>query len=330
MKRKVHIFKKILPFLGMLVLTLDAKTAFSAASDGIKLCLYTVVPSLFPFFFLSALLNQALTGKQIPFLSVIGKICRIPKGAEGLLLTGLLGGYPVGAKSIQEALDSDVISEKDANRLLGFCNNPGPAFIFGISGALFPSPAIPFLIYLIVILSSIITGILLPGGSNHARHYKQNSNQMPLKNAITASVSVCSWVILFKVLIRFLEKWILWLVPTPLSVFINGILELTNGSIMLSSIEKSADKFLLFTLFLVFGGFCVTLQTGSVTKGLSLRSYLQGKLLQTYIAFTLAMICSLILFPGNIPMPLFLCVFLPLIPLLIMKNFAGKRLFNGV
>ena len=89
--------------LGMLLLILDTKTAIQGAQEGIRLCIMTVIPSLFPFFVLSSLLTGALTGVRLRFLRPIGKLCRMPAGSESLLLIGMLGGYPTGAKSAADA-----------------------------------------------------------------------------------------------------------------------------------------------------------------------------------------------------------------------------------
>ena len=76
----------------------------AAARDGLTLCLQTVLPSLFPFFVLSSLLVQsdvprllsrAMAGVMYPLFGVSGA------GASALIL-GLLGGYPVGARTVAE------------------------------------------------------------------------------------------------------------------------------------------------------------------------------------------------------------------------------------
>ena len=76
--------KKILPiagaFLGILLLILDGRTALLGAQAGIALCLKTIVPALFPFFVLSILLTNALTDINLPLLSFLCGLLRIPKG----------------------------------------------------------------------------------------------------------------------------------------------------------------------------------------------------------------------------------------------------------
>ena len=56
----------VLAGFGMLVLILDGKTALLGMRDGLEICLWTVIPALFPFLFLSAILTDSLYGKKIP------------------------------------------------------------------------------------------------------------------------------------------------------------------------------------------------------------------------------------------------------------------------
>ena len=58
--------------VGMLLLILDSKTAVTGAWDGIELCLRTVIPSLFPFFIISAALTSSLAGMKLPLLRPLG------------------------------------------------------------------------------------------------------------------------------------------------------------------------------------------------------------------------------------------------------------------
>ena len=54
------------------------------------------------------------------------------------------------------------VSREEAERLLGFCNNSGPAFIVGAVGAgIFGSPSVGLALYGIHILAAVLTGLLL-------------------------------------------------------------------------------------------------------------------------------------------------------------------------
>ena len=47
---------------GMLAMILDSRIALSAAAEGVQLCISTVIPSLFPFLFLSGIFGPFLSG----------------------------------------------------------------------------------------------------------------------------------------------------------------------------------------------------------------------------------------------------------------------------
>lgn len=321
MKSKKSFIIGISASFGMLCLILDTRTALHGASVGVELCIKTIVPSLFPFFILSILLTGAITGAKLSFLTPIGRLCGIPKGAESILLVGLLGGYPVGAQAIGLAYEAKQLSRSDARRMLGFCNNAGPAFLFGMVGSLFKSSWIAFVLWLIHILSALTVGVLLPG-KNVSDVPTSPSQSISLAQAMTRGTrvmaGVCGWVVLFRVLLAFLQRWFLWLLPAAGQVVVSGMLELANGCCELGSLADESTKFLLANLFLSFGGICVGMQTLSVTgqSGLDTGFYFPGKILQTCVSLLLALPMQKALFPSAESNGSF--VIMLLIPLIIV------------
>lgn len=288
--------------VAMLTIILDSRTALTGAMQGVNLCVYTVIPSLFPLFMFSHYLTYALSGTSFACMRYIAQLCGVPKGGESLLVVGLIGGYPVGAQCIKNLYDKKVLSKNDSERLLGFCSNAGPAFIFGMVSTLFTSHWIPWLIWIIQIFSALITGILLPGKRRYSISYNQQSSSgiiTSLQQSIRALANVCGWVILFRMFGVMITKWFLWLLPVPVQVIFNGVIELVNGCNALRMIPNEAVKMILCTTFLSFGGICVCMQTMSVVGTLGIRSYLKGKLLQTVISGILAAVAVGIIFPGN-------------------------------
>lgn len=277
--------------LGMLILILDGKTALSGAREGIDLCLKTVVPSLFPFFLLSSLFTNAFAGRKLSLLRPLGALCGVPEGGESLLITGFLGGYPVGAQSVAGVYRAGQLSKADAERMLAFCNNAGPAFLFGMAAALFPRKSAAFLLWLIHLLSAVFTAMLIPHGKSRAVTLSQGKS-MTLAEAMGGGIrvmaSVCGWVVLFRVLIAFLNRWVLWLLPLPVQVGITGLLELTNGCCALASVSGDALRFVMCSGMLAAGGLCVTMQTVSITEGLSLKFYFLGKGMQVLFSLILS------------------------------------------
>lgn len=292
MKRKSY-FVGIGASLGMLILILDGKTAVTGGREGLELCMKTVIPSLFPFFLLSNLLTHALAGGKIPLLRPLAALCGVPEGGESLLLTGFLGGYPVGAQSVANVFRSGQLSKGEAERMLAFCNNAGPAFLFGMAAAMFPQKRLAFFLWLIHILSAFFTAALLPARDMRPvtlSEAKSVTISEAMYGAIRVTGTVCGWVILFRILIGFLNRWVLWLLPIPVQVLMTGLLELTNGCCALAAISGTPMRFVLCSGMLAAGGLCVTMQTVSVTSGLSLKYYFPGKAMQ--VLFSLILSCA--------------------------------------
>ena len=282
----------------------------------------SVIPALFPFFMLSALLTGNIGRQTGSVLKPLGKFVGIPAGSEVLFLTGLLGGYPIGARCVADACRRGSLSREDSRRMLAFCNNPGPSFLFGIAAGLFPSAWYAWLLWGIQIVSSMAAGALLPGKSRQSAAISSAggiSITAALMQAIRSMVAVCGWVILFRVLLAFLNRWLFWLFPATFQIVLTGILELTNGCLALDSIDHIGLRFLLAAGFLSFGGLCVTMQTLSEGAGTDTSLYFPGKCLQTLISLWLAALAQN-LFPTDLRLqiPPFIVTTPVLICLLVM------------
>ena len=138
--------------------------AASAAKNGLLLCGDLIIPSLFPFFILSTLTVS------LGFSTLLGRLLeplmqplfhQSGAGASALVL-GFIGGYPVGAKTVCTLYQEQLCTREQAQSLLAFCNNSGPAFIIGAAGiAVFQSSKVGFILMAIQILSALLVGILL-------------------------------------------------------------------------------------------------------------------------------------------------------------------------
>lgn len=279
--------------LGMLVLILDAKTALFGAAEGVSLCVKTVIPSLFPFLFLSILLTGALNGLSFPALRPLCRLLKIQPEAASIYLVGLLGGYPAGAQSISIACKRGQLSPADARRMMAFCNNAGPAFLFGIGVVIFDAVWPCFLLWGIQILSSVMVAMAIPKeeqGHFSSAQLSPVSLSQAMKQSLESMALICGWVILFRVLLTFLQRWFLWLLPAWGQILIAGLMELTNGCCALTELPTQGARLLFFALFSGFGGLCVCLQTLSITAGTKglMELYLPGKLLQGCLCLLLA------------------------------------------
>ena len=296
------------------------EAAASAAKSGLLLCGNLIIPSLFPFFILSTLTVS------LGFSSLLGRLLepmmqplfhQSGAGASALVL-GFIGGYPVGAKNVCTLYQERLCTREQAQCLLAFCNNSGPAFIIGAAGiAVFQSAKIGFILMAIQILSALLVGILLrpPKGTFPSVHHSPRPQPKSMAKCITDSVgqsatatlTICAYVIVFNVMIQLLSSCgFLALCETLLSLshcpsvwqkgLLAGILELSNG---ISALTNTPSAIIPAAFLLSWGGLSVHCQTLSLLQScdLTLRSYLLGKLLQACISAAFACL-FLQLFPA--------------------------------
>ena len=125
-----------------------------AVQEGLLLCAHSVIPALFPFF---AVVSLAIGCDFFGILRAWG----LPVSAAAFLL-GIIGGYPVGSRTVGELYRQGEVTRRQAENLLCCCNNAGPSFIFGIAGAgVFHSGRIGLALYGIHIAAALLAGLLL-------------------------------------------------------------------------------------------------------------------------------------------------------------------------
>lgn len=288
-------------------LVLFPAEASEAARQGLRLCFSSVLPSLFPFFVLSSLVialgaadafGHALEPMMRPLFSLGGA------GASALAL-GLVGGYPVGARTVAELYRGGSLSKDEAERLLGFCNNAGPGFILGIcGGAVLRSTRTGLYLYLIHVAAAVLVGAAM-GRFRPARRTIAQAKRVPaqpkgfaaafpsaVRDSFAAVWSVCGFVVLSAVVLRFVTLLL------PASVehtrwypLLLGSIELTNG---VTALSAGRPDFVLCAVLLGWGGSSVHAQTLSVLEGtdLSARWYFLGKILQAALSAPLACLAA--------------------------------------
>lgn len=277
--------------VGVLLLCRPADAA-AAVQNGLRLCAGTVIPSLFPFFVVVSLLLQlgladGLQGLCAPVMGPLFHmrgICVLP------LLAGLLGGYPSGAKTTAELYRQGQISRQEAELLLGFCDNCGPAFLLGYVGTgVLGSPRAGVWLFIIHIAAALLTGALLCRLQRDRGPGLLRSN-LPVKpvslpQALTASVSgaaasmmnICAFVVLFQVLAALAPARI----PGPLL----GALEMVTG---MAALEPGQAGFIAAAAIAGWGGLNVHCQAMSVAEGVSFRWHWAGKAVQALLSAALA------------------------------------------
>ena len=139
------------------------REAMAATGDGLKLCGNVILPSLFPFFVLSSLVVELGLSRYLGrlFQPVMAPLFRVNGACASAVALGFVGGYPVGARTAIQLYQSGQCSRTEAERLLAFCNNSGPAFILGVVGTgVFASSRVGVLLYLAHAAASCCVGLL--------------------------------------------------------------------------------------------------------------------------------------------------------------------------
>ena len=279
-----HIHKRyavIFGGLAMVILILDSRTALEGCREGIALCMQTVIPSVFPFLILSGILVDGLQEKGI----------RSDKHLPlwGFIL-GSVGGYPTGARCVDGWVATGRLTKEKGKRLLAYCSNAGPAFLFGIGIQILPSIGLCWIVWCIHILSAILVRLCIPHlHSARDKSYVQAISHSAgiMKQAVTHMATICGWVTVIRMLLMFLQRWVFCLMPQWVVVLCSGVLELANGCVLLPEIGSVGSRLVCFAVMLSFGGICVWLQTISVVKHTDTNWYLPGKITQAAISVLL-------------------------------------------
>lgn len=306
-------------------LVLWPQTAMQAVRDGLGLCGNILIPSLFPFFVLSALVVDSGGSQWLGrlFQPIMTPLFRVNGAGSAALALGLLGGYPVGARTAVRLYQNGQCSRAETERLLAFCNNSGPAFVLGIAGVgILGSSLAGLTLYLIHILAAVGVGLVF-------RFYRPNANHSitatpaisfqtvqfssafsrAITGAMQAVLNICAFVLFFTVLLRLLDQSrVLDAVASVLSGLLSpfgldfigaratiaGFLELTSGMTTLVDCTQPL-QFILAAGFLGWGGLSVHGQVLSILEesGLSPRTYLMGKFLHGLLSALLAAILLL-------------------------------------
>lgn len=313
----------IVTILASLLLVIKNDLAVKGAMDGMRLCFNTIVPALFPFIFLTNCMTSSVVKENGNLSRTIGKLFAIPTNCEDLLIPILLGGYPLGVIAVVQAYKQRRISKECANRMLLYCNNPGPAFIIGILSKVFQSKTIPFKLWFIQILCCLSLSAIYPSQeSGNFTDIKKSSISEIMNNSLQSISMICGWVILFRIILTLLPDFGNNRIFYALRLATIGCIELSNGCIALTSIANSKLKFIITSTLLGIGGICVMMQSISLLDGLSKKNYYIGKCLNGVLAAVYSAVF--------VVSPPKAALILAAIPTIILKLSKRKSRFSGI
>ena len=294
--RVASLWAAVVTLTGCAVVLLHTAQAAEAVRSGLRLCAGSVIPSLFPMIVLSQYMIKSGGAQQIGVLlnAPTKRLFGLPGVCGAALLTGMIGGYPAGARAAATLVESGQISRREGERLanIAFCSGPG--FTVGMIGAqLYKNKLAGLLILTAQMVSCIIIGMMW-NGMQHMPRRKEWASQHPhispvhtesrssdafvqsVSDAAATVLTMCGFVVIFQVIVAMMEaagvnalaERVLERIGLDAfkTVLLSAISEVTAGSVM------SVRLGLPFTAFVVgFGGLSVHFQNFAICRCVGLR-----------------------------------------------------------
>lgn len=262
------------------VILCNLNIIISSTYEASLLFFNKVFISLFPFMILIDIL---LYFKYEDFLNNIfgGLFCKlfkISKNCSSVIIISLLTGSPNNGVIIKRLLDKECISLNEANKVLNFTFFPSIVFVIGVVGiGLYNSFKIGLGLYLCIILNNLFIGLFLRNEGFNNNEFISLKNDVKfisyLKNSIIKTFNTMI-LILGNIILFFIIVGILKLIihnEIILSI-LSGLLEMTSGVFMISSLNISlCIKLYLTSFILCFSGLSILFQCFSILENYKIK-----------------------------------------------------------
>lgn len=286
---KLKIFYTFLCLFLMICILSNSGVSLTYALMGLQLWFEKMIPALFPFMIISGImirmkLTGLLSGVLYPVVRAFFPVS--PNGCYAMII-GFLCGFPMGAKTIADLFKRDMISRKEAEYLLAFCNNIGPVYFCSfVLPLLNRKLLIPYLLgmYAIPLFYGMVLGVTaykkqdfisLQSPIVTTKYNLLNEIDDTITSSIQSILSLGGYMIVFNMLNLiphiFLGNNAFYFAPF---LEITGGLKLLNGHFPLYCL-----------IMLCFGGLSCMAQTNHCIQGtgLSLLKYMGHKMILVII-----------------------------------------------
>ncbi len=301
-KGRIALLSLLLLLLAFMLVKINTVT--DAVTDGLLLSVQVILPSLFPFLILSNLMSDCIPYSGRQHRSLFSSVFRLPRVAITPLLLGFLSGFPIGAKSTARLYERGVLQKEEAERLLLFANNTGPAFLVGGIGGLFFDAHVGLVLFIIQLLTALLFGMLMAFGKPPVINEPpiDSSDNAPsfvraVRDAVMSSVQIVGFVTAFRVILALFSVLLAGKIP---QILLSLLLEVGNAAVSVSALSSLPYTVTLPLLaFAVsFSGLSVYAQTRALLQksGLSFRLYLPAKLFQGLLSAGLAYLAATFIF----------------------------------
>jgi len=299
-KKDTSTAKIVLCLLLLLIFISQPSASSFHLKRGLVICYETLIPSLFPFMVISEILVRtdisAISSKI--FSKPMRRLFGVSGAGVPALILGVVCGFPVGAKTAASLYEKELISKKDAEKLMAFCNIPSaPFMIFAVGDKLFGSRNVGIFLYFNTMIASLLCGIITNaffGKKSHQVNIITEDNirtlSAPLIKIFSDSIcaaagsviNICAYVCFFICGVGTLSE----IIPSSqniISACVFSFFELTSGAVYCSYVEPRELGFVLAAIAAGWSGLSVFFQIYSLSctkQGLlSTKPYIISKLL---------------------------------------------------
>lgn len=278
--------------ISILIFLLFAPHILRYVKEGLSLCFNVIIGSVFPFMILTDIITATSHLERISWLcKFFERLFKINGCAISAFIIGIICGFPIGVKVSVDLYKRGCISKNECERLIGFCNNTGPAFIIsGIGAGMRGSICDGIILYFSMIISAIICGIILSRNKkttsksiDKAKSYYDFSAS--IKSAALNTLYICAFIVFFSIVCGILnstiKNGIIYSIIIPFIEISNSAKALSQAVFFTPNIQ------MIFTSFAIsFSGISVHMQAKSFIIGtdICMKTYYKAKLLQGFIS----------------------------------------------
>ena len=254
---------------------------------GLSIWFEQMIPSLLPFMIISSMLIKLNLDELLikPFSGIFKFLYKISDAGVYVLVMGFLCGFPMGAKAAVMEYEEGKISKDEAQFLLSFSNNIGPAYFLSfVYGNIYTDIPLSHGLFFLYVLP-LLYGFIAPEASCRK---KGPSAAKPFLSVMDESInqglmqiSMLGGYMIVCNLLVIIPKTLFYENPY-LCAFFHNLLEISGGLLSIKNLNLPAARaFALTHISLVFTGISCHLQTFHImgSTDLSRQKYMLHKLI---------------------------------------------------
>ena len=308
-KRYINIVIILVCIFFLIEFFINRRLVFDTVSFSLNIWVSSIIPSLFPFFVISDILNSYNAINYIPnFIKRIFKrLFNISNNALFIFFISMLSGFPSNARNIKNLYIDNKISKEEAEHLLLFTHFSNPIFILGTLVIIFfDNKDLGILILISHYLPNFIIAIFFRKLNLPKDNYNINNNNVnsfgkvfskAIKNSTDSILMIAGTLSVFLIVSTIIINFFNF--NSINSLLIKSILEITSGLKEISTISFSNSTLIIMSsCILSFGGLSVHMQVMNELNetDINYKNFFIGRIFQTFLSLIVSYIICLFCF----------------------------------